>query len=816
MNVLDCIKQDIFFLDGGSGSYLQAQGWLKPGDLPEMLNLTEPEAIISMHRAYYEAGSHAVCANTFGANALKFDGKDGRPSVSDVVNAAVNCAKKARDSAKKGQENRFIALDMGPLGRLLSPMGDMPFDTAVNLFAEIVLAGSAAGADFILIETMSDSYETKAAVLAAKENCSLPVFVSNVYDKNEKMLSGTSPEAMVAMLEGLGADVIGLNCSLGPDKMLEILPRFTTCASVPILVKPNAGLPRSENGKTVYDISDKKFAQIMKKIAAQGASVVGGCCGTTPEYIAKLVETAQGILVHRIEKKKFSVVSSYTHAITFGNAPVLIGERINPTGKKHFKQALRDKDTSYILKEGIAQQEQGVHILDVNVGLPEIDEVNMLEVCVKELQGICNLPLQLDTSNYEAMERAMRIYNGKPMVNSVNGSAESMDVVFPLIKKYGGLAVCLTLDENGIPEIAEERFKIAQKIAERAADYGIGIHDLIFDPLTLAVSSDFQAAIVTLDTIPLIRERLGACCSLGVSNISFGLPKRDFVTAAFFTMALTKGLDAAIINPFSVELQKAYHSYMTLAGHDPNCQTYINFAQSVDTEKQKAVKSEVVKSRVMKPIAGSMSKDTDSKLGNAIIRGLTKDAAVLAREALTEMEPLILINEHIVPALDVVGREFEENTVFLPQLLLSARAANAAFEEVKLKMPSTGEEGLPIVLATVKGDIHDIGKNIVKVLLENYGYKVIDLGRDVDPEIVLEATVKHDAKLVGLSALMTTTVPAMADTIKLLKEKLPNVRIVVGGAVLTQEYADMIGADHYADNAMEGVRYAEQVYGSDI
>lgn len=810
MNVIDCIKQNIFFLDGGSGSYLQEQGWLKPGELPEMLCLTQPEAIINMHRAYFEAGSHAVCTNTFGASSLKFDGKDGRPTVSKVVNAAVACAKKARAVARQGQKYRFIALDIGPLGRLLSPMGDLPFETAVDLFSEVVREGSAAGADFILIETMNDSYETKAAILAAKENCKLPVFVSNVYDENEKLLSGSSPEAMTAMLEGLGADVIGLNCSLGPDKMLDILPRFTSCASVPILVKPNAGLPHTENGKTVYDVSAEKFAQSMTKIIEQGSSVVGGCCGTTPDYIKKLTAAAQGMRAPNIFQKRLTVVSSYAHAITFGGAPIMIGERINPTGKKRFKQALRENDISYILKEGIAQQEQGVHILDVNTGLPEIDEAAMLENCVKRLQEICDLPLQLDTTNVEAMERAMRAYNGKPMVNSVNGNAESMDAVFPLVKKYGGLVVCLTLDEKGIPETAEGRLEIARRIAERAADYGIGIYDLIFDPLALTISSDSKAALTALETIPLIREKLGAYCSLGVSNISFGLPNRDYVTAAFFTMALTKGLNAAIINPFSVELQKAYYSYMALAGYDPNCLAYINFAQNIVPENLNIEKTKKSKSAVS--AAEKDSCKTDYELKSAIIHGLTKEASILAREALSKTDPLTLINEHIVPALDVVGKRFEDKTVFLPQLLMSAEAANAAFEEAKLKLPATGATGYPIVLATVKGDIHDIGKNIVRVLLENYGYHVIDLGRDVAPKTILEATIKHQAKLVGLSALMTTTVPSMADTIKLINEELPDVKVMVGGAVLTQDYADMIGADHYASNAMEGVRYAEQVY----
>lgn len=788
-------------MDGGTGSYLQERG-LKPGELPETWNLNRPEEIIALHKAYYEAGSHAVCTNTFGANGLKYDGKEGRPTVRKVVFAAVDCARKARELACGGQSERFIALDIGPLGHLLAPLGDIPFETAVGLFAEVVQAGAEAGADFLLIETMNDCYETKAAVLAAKENCKLPVFVSNVYDEGGKLMSGTEPEAMAAMLEGLGADVIGINCSLGPAKMLELLPRFIACSSVPVLVKPNAGLPRSENGKTVYDVSAGEFSKVMREIAAGGAGVVGGCCGTTPAYIKELVEKTRGMKPVPVTPKRRSVVSSYTHAVVFGDTPVLIGERINPTGKKRFKEALRQQDIGYILKEGVSQQEQGVHVLDVNVGLPEIDEPAMLETCVKELQSVCDLPLQLDTSNPVAMERAMRIYNGKPMINSVNGSPESMDAVFPLVKKYGGYVVCLTLDETGIPDTAEERFSIAERIVRRAAEYGIGAHDLIFDPLAMTISSDQAAARVTLGTIPLIRKRLGVCCSLGISNISFGLPNRDFVTGTFFIMALTRGLNAAIVNPYSAEMQKAYYSYMALAGLDDNCQSYIGYAQNVTVEAGTTVTVPVAQSRT----------ETPEGLKGAIVRGLSADAALLAREALEILEPLVLINEQIVPALDVVGKGFEEKTVFLPQLLMSAEAAKAAFEEARKKMSSTGEVGPTVILATVKGDIHDIGKNIVKALMENYGYHVIDLGRDVPPETIVETALRYDVKLVGLSALMTTTVPAMAETIRLLKEKKPDCRVVVGGAVLTQEYADMIGADHYGKNAMESVRYAEQVF----
>ena len=803
MNVMECIRQGLFYLDGGTGTYLQARG-LKPGELPETWNLNRPEEITALNRAYFEAGSHAVCANTFGANGLKFNGTD-TPCVEEIIRAAVTCAKAARDTALGGQTDRFVALDIGPLGHLLAPLGDVPFERAVELFAQQVRAGAEAGADFILIETMNDSYETKAAVLAAKENCSLPVFVSNVYDESGKLMTGATPEAMVALLEGLGADAVGINCSLGPERMLELLPRFVKCASVPILVKPNAGLPRSEDGRTVYDVGPGDFAATMGQIAAGGARIVGGCCGTTPDYLSALTAQTRDIVPLPVTAKHRSVISSYSHAVDFDGAPVLIGERINPTGKKRFKEALRSRDIGYILREGIAQEEHGVHVLDVNVGLPEIDEPAMLTDCVRELQGVSGLPLQLDTSNPAAMERAMRIYNGKPMINSVNGNPESMDAIFPLVRKYGGLVVCLTLDEQGIPDTAEGRFAIAERIVRRAAEYGIGVRDLIFDPLAMTISSDRNAAQVTLDTIPMIRQRLGACCSLGVSNISFGLPNRDFITAAFFTMALTRGLNAAIMNPYSAEMRKAYFSYLALAGLDPNCQEYIRYAQGVTVEPAAA------------PAAAPAARgpETPDGLQGAIIRGLSGEAARLAREALSTLEPLALINGQIVPALDIVGQGFENKTVFLPQLLMSAEAAKAAFEEARKKMPVTGQVGPSVILATVKGDIHDIGKNIVKALMENYGYRVIDLGRDVPPEVIADAAVRDDVKLVGLSALMTTTVPAMADTIALLREKKPDCRVVVGGAVLTQEYADQIGADRYAKNAMESVRYAAQVFEKD-
>ena len=800
MNVMECVKSGLFYLDGGTGTSLQAMG-LVPGELPELWNLTHPQKIIELARTYFEAGSHAVLTNTFGANSLKFGEKNGLPALDEVVRAAVRCAKTARDTAQGGQTNRFVGLDIGPLGRMLEPLGDLPFETAVELFAEVVRAGTKEGVDFILIETMNDAYETKAAVLAAKENADLPVFVSNVYDENAKLMTGASPEAMAALLEGLRVDVMGINCSLGPDQMLQLLPRLSASTSLPLLVKPNAGMPRSRNGKTVYDVDEDHFAAVMKQVAEQGARIIGGCCGTTPAYIRKMVDVTAGVTPIALTRKKRSVISSYAQVVEFGKGPVLIGERINPTGKKKFKEALRAHDIGYILKEGIAQQEHGAEVLDVNVGLPEIDEPAMLSECVKELQSVTSLPLQLDTSDPKAMERAMRIYNGKPMLNSVNGKEESMEAVFPLVQKYGGLVVCLTLDESGIPTTALERLEIARRILTRAAEYGIGPEDLIFDPLAMTVSSDNQAANVTLETVSLLKKELGVCCSLGVSNVSFGLPNREFVTASFFTLALARGLDAAIMNPFSMEMQKAYHCYLALSGQDPNCQRYIGFAQDLVSQVSSSA-----------PVKSDLPEKVDG-LQASIERGLREEASHAAREALAHADGLAVINEQIIPALDVVGQGFEKKTVFLPQLLMSAEAAKAAFDEVRKTMPAASEQGPAVILATVKGDIHDIGKNIVKVLMENYGYRVIDLGRDVPPEKILEAALQNDIRLVGLSALMTTTVPAMEQTARLLRAEKPDCKVVVGGAVLTQEYADMIGADYYAKNAMETVRYAEQVFG---
>ena len=781
-------------LDGGMGTLLQAYG-LGAGEAPELWNITNPEIIIGIHRSYFDAGSDVISTNTFGANILKFD----HDTLDSIIGAAVANARAARDGASDC-ENKFIALDIGPSGRLLEPFGDLSFEDAVKVFAETVKLGVKYGVDLIIIETMNDSYETKAALLAAKENSDLPVFVSNVYSEDEKLMTGATPEAMVAMLEGMGADAIGINCSLGPRQMQSVVDRLLASASVPILVKPNAGLPRSVEGRTVFDVSADEFSEEVYKMVQKGVRIVGGCCGTTPEYIGMLSGKIEDIKdsPKPIEKKNKTVVSSWGRAVDFENAPILIGERINPTGKKRFKQALAENDIEYILGEGINQAEKGVHILDVNVGLPEIDEKKMLTEATRRLQEVVDLPLQIDTTNVAAMESALRVYNGKAMINSVNGKEESMRAIFPLAKKYGGLIVALTLDENGIPETAEGRVAIAERIIKKAAEYGIDKKDIIFDTLALTVSADKNAAATTLSAMKEIKERLGCHTSLGVSNVSFGLPQRDFINSAYFAMALGSGMSAAIMNPYSVDMMKTYYAYRALAGLDENCTDYMGFASTVSV------------STVSVQTAVSES-DAETGLKNAVIKGRREQAAEITRALLNDREPLDIVNSEIIPALDVVGKGYEEKTLYLPQLLMSAEAAKSAFEVIKTALGNSARatKKLTVAIATVKGDIHDIGKNIVKLILENYGYEVLDLGKDVHPETIANAVVENNVELVGLSALMTTTVPAMEETIKLLRARAPQCKIIVGGAVLTQEYADMIGADKYGKDAMEAVRYAE-------
>lgn len=789
MTFIDKLKNDIVILDGAMGTQLQAKG-LKAGELPEEWNLTRPDDVQSVHEAYLDAGSDVIYTNTFGANSLKFGDR-----TEEVVRAAVKLA----DRARSRYSGRYVALDIGPTGKLLKPLGDLDFERAAEIFARTVRAGASAGADLIAIETMNDCYELKAAVLAARENCSLPVIATFVFGADEKTMTGTSPEAAVALAEGLGVSAVGINCSLAPAQMNGVVRRMLAVASVPVVVKPNAGLPSDVDGRTVYSLSAADFARDMKELVAMGARVAGGCCGTTPQYISLLRRELEGLSPVPLTDKGLTAISSYTHAVYFGDAPVMIGERINPTGKKRLKQALREGDFAYILGEAVNQQDRGAQVLDVNVGLPEIDEPTVLEKCVSEIQAVTNLPLQIDTSDPVAMQRALRIYNGCPLINSVNGKKESMDAVFPLAAKYGGAIICLTLDEDGIPDSAEGRVRVAEKIIAEAAKYSIGRNRLIFDTLATAVSADANAANVTLGALRRIRTELGCNTSLGISNVSFGLPQRDFITSACFTLALANGLSAAIYNPYSEEMRKAYTAYMALSGRDRGCADYIEYASSVT--------SSITSSKPQAAV-----NDAQGGLKYYVVKGLKKEAAEAAAALLETLRPLEVVDGYIIPALDEVGKGFEEKTIFLPQLLMSAEAAGAAFEQVRSRLsPSDNAKRVKVVIATVKGDIHDIGKNIVATLLRNYGFTVYDLGRDVPPERVLEEARRTGAEIVGLSALMTTTVPAMKETVELIKRELPSVKTAVGGAVLNEEYAAMIGADKYCRDAMETVRYAEEL-----
>ncbi|MDO4267662.1 MAG: homocysteine S-methyltransferase family protein [Eubacteriales bacterium] len=813
MNILQELQKRILFCDGGMGSLLQEAG-LKAGELPGTWNITHRSELVRIHRAYLEAGADIVTTNTFGVDRLKYN-ENTEYQLEPVIAAAVSNAKKAVSLSGR---QAWIGLDMGPTGKLLKPLGDLDFEDAVDIYREVASVGAREGADFILIETMSDSYETKAAVLGAREACDLPVFVTVTFDERGKLLTGGNPASVVALLEGLGVDVLGMNCGLGPAQMRDILKEILAESSIPVMINPNAGLPRSENGRTVYDIDAEEFAEIMEEIVDMGARIVGGCCGTTPEHIRKVVSRCKNKLPAAVEKKNRTVVTSFAQAVEIGKSPVIIGERINPTGKSKFKQALRDHNLEYILQEGVTQQEHGAHILDVNVGLPEIDEPSMMEEVVRELQSIIDLPLQLDTSDPEAMERAMRIYNGKPLINSVNGKAESMKAIFPLVKKYGGVVVALCLDESGIPDTAEGRVSIAEKIYRTAAEYGIGPENILIDALCLTVSSDSRGALTTLETLRRVKDELGGKTVLGVSNISFGLPQREIINGAFFTMAMECGLSAAIINPNSEIMMRAYYSFRALMDLDPQCGEYISvYGGQTGVSAAGGVSSFAAGGgSAAGPGAETGDGGPESRLEASIEKGLREQAAAAVKELLGAKDALDIINGQMIPALDRVGKGFEKGTLFLPQLLMSAEAARAAFDIIKESMAASGvkqEKRGTIILATVKGDIHDIGKNIVKVLLENYSYEVLDLGKDVPPELIVETAVERHVPLVGLSALMTTTVPSMEETIRQLRIKAPWAKVMVGGAVLTQEYADTMGADRYCRDAMASVGYAEEVFG---
>ena len=789
------LGKELLYFDGGMGTLLQERG-LQPGELPETWNLLHAEEIREIHRKYIEAGSDIVLTNTFGANALKFH--DDAYSLEEIVNAAVGHVKAAAEQAGNGRRI-YTALDIGPTGKLLKPMGDLDFETAYEAYKEVMIYGEKAGADLIHIETMSDTYELKAAVLAAKENTSLPVFATTIFDDRGKLLTGADVPSVVALLEGLRVDAFGINCGMGPEQMIPILEQITKYSSLPVIVKPNAGLPKQKNGQTYYDVSPEEFAEVMKKIVEMGAVVIGGCCGTTPDHIKAMADACRMIPIKPVEKKNFTMVSSYGQSVFLGTGSKIIGERINPTGKKRFKQALKEHDLDYILREGITQQDNGAHILDVNVGLPDIDEPALMKEVVQELQSVTSLPLQIDTVDVEAMEGALRIYNGKAMVNSVSGKQESMDKVFPLIQKYGGVVIGLALDENGIPADAEGRVQVAKKIIAEAAKYGIEKKDIVIDALAMTISSEPEGAKITLETLRRLRDEVGVCTVLGVSNISFGLPSRPIVNSIFYTMAMQNGLSVGIINPGSEDMMKAWYAFHALMALDSNCEKYIaRYAQQPGTT----------------PVQAAGGKHTMT-LQSAIERGLKEEASSITAELAEQKDALDIINEELIPALNNVGEGFEKGTVFLPQLLMSAESAKSAFAVLKERMDQSGEvqeKKGKVILATVKGDIHDIGKNIVKVLLENYSFDVIDLGKDVPPEKVVETVLEQDVHLVGLSALMTTTVVSMEETIRQLREKAPDCLVMVGGAVLNQEYADMIGADFYGKDAMQSVHYAQKVF----
>ena len=786
------LGKELLYFDGGMGTLLQERG-LQPGELPETWNLLHAEEIREIHRKYIEAGSDIVLTNTFGANALKFH--DDAYSLEEIVNAAVGHVKAAAEQAGNGRRI-YTALDIGPTGKLLKPMGDLDFETAYEAYKEVMIYGEKAGADPIHIETMSDTYELKAAVLAAKENTSLPVFATTIFDERGKLLTGADVPSVVALLEGLRVDAFGINCGMGPEQMIPILEQITKYSSLPVIVKPNAGLPKQKNGQTYYDVSPEEFAEVMKKIVEMGAVVIGGCCGTTPDHIKAMADACRMIPIKPVEKKNFTMVSSYGQSVFLGTGSKIIGERINPTGKKRFKQALKEHDLDYILREGITQQDNGAHILDVNVGLPDIDEPALMKEVVQELQSVTSLPLTVDV---EAMEGALRIYNGKAMVNSVSGKQESMDKVFPLIQKYGGVVIGLALDENGIPADAEGRVQVAKKIIAEAAKYGIEKKDIVIDALAMTISSEPEGAKITLETLRRLRDEVGVCTVLGVSNISFGLPSRPIVNSIFYTMAMQNGLSVGIINPGSEDMMKAWYAFHALMALDSNCEKYIaRYAQQPGTT----------------PVQAAGGKHTMT-LQSAIERGLKEEASSITAELAEQKDALDIINEELIPALNNVGEGFEKGTVFLPQLLMSAESAKSAFAVLKERMDQSGEvqeKKGKVILATVKGDIHDIGKNIVKVLLENYSFDVIDLGKDVPPEKVVETVLEQDVHLVGLSALMTTTVVSMEETIRQLREKAPDCLVMVGGAVLNQEYADMIGADFYGKDAMQSVHYAQKVF----
>ena len=779
-------------LDGSMGTMLQKRG-MKPGTIPELLNITDPDLVQSVHRDYARAGSDIVYANTFGANPDKLAGTG--YSLEDVIQAAIRNVRIAAPDC-------LCALDIGPLGQLLEPLGTLSFEEAYERFAAVVKAGK--NADLIVIETMADLYETKAALLAAKEHSDLPVLVSMTFQEDGRTFTGTTPEIFARTMTGLGADCLGINCSAGPDTLVPLLKEVLANTHLPVAAKPNAGLPDPRDGS--YSLADADFVKGILPALEAGVTVVGGCCGTTPDTIRALSAViGQGIDVSRIPYEEKSFVCSALQGVTVdGVRP--IGERLNPTGKKRFQQALKDRDFGYLVSQALEQVEAGAAILDLNVGAPGIDEVTLLPEAVKRIQSVVDVPLQLDSSNPRALEAALRVYNGKPSVNSVSAEAEKRAAVLPLVKRYGAAVVGLALDAEGIPQSAQKRLENAQKILDACRDMGISEKDVWIDCLSLTVSAQPEQAMETLNAIRVLSER-GIQTTLGVSNISFGLPDRLLLTSTFLTMAMTAGLRLPIVNVNSAPIRNALDAFLVLSGQDENAE---HFIAASPHETGQAVSKEKT------PEAADLT--DGSPLSQAIRKGLKETAAELARDYLQTHDSLELTERELIPALDKVGKDYEAQRIFLPQLLQAAGAAQAVFAKIKAKNAGLGQEagsGHKIVMATVKGDIHDIGKNIASTILETYGYQVLDLGRDVDPQVIVDTVLEQDIRLVGLSALMTTTLPAMEETVKRLKALDNPPKIMVGGAVVTPEYARSIGAEYYCEDAMADCAAAREVFAGD-
>lgn len=786
--IKEYMKNKILVFDGAMGTMLQAAG-LKTGGLPEVYNITHPEIVENIHRQYIESGADVVSANTFQANRLKL--KNSSYSVEEIIKSGLKIAKSAAP--------KFVALDIGPLGQLMEPMGTLKFEDAYDMYKEMAVLGEKYGADVILLETMSDLLEVKAAILAVKENTSLPVFATMTFQADGRTFVGCDPISCALTLGGLGADAIGVNCSLGPKELIKTVENLIKYSKVPIMVQPNAGLPRIENDKTVYDITPTEYTEAVLEMVHKGVRIVGGCCGTNPSFIKELSNEVKSLEPKKLNAEKFSAVCSGTQAVILDNKLSVIGERINPTGKKVLKERLREQDFGYIIGEAVSQTENGADILDVNTGLPEIDEVKTLTRAVREIQAVTSVPLQIDSSDPKAIESAVRVYNGKPIINSVNGKSESLETILPIAKKYGASVVALLLDENGIPKTAEERLEVARKIVKRANDFGIANEDILIDCLVLTASAQQDIVIETIKAIKLVKSEIkGVKTVLGVSNVSFGLPRREILNSVFLAAASGAGLDTAIINPLSEEMMKAVYAFRVLNNQDKDAAVYI--------EKFSAAAAEV----------SNTLKSAEKELKDLIIEGRKDEAALKTKELLKSADSLEIIDKHFVPALDTVGERYEKGTIFLPQLMQSAEAVKCGFDVIKEYMDKKGEKTESkgeVLLATVKGDIHDIGKNIAKMLLENYGYTVIDLGKDVPIDEVVKTAVERNIKLIGLSALMTTTVKSMKDTVSALRATGKDFKIMVGGAVLNEEYVDFVGADYFVPDARADVKIASEIFG---